>query len=63
MHGQLSSETQWLRPEFFYQLIYKPSYCNFLESRKKNNLFQKLLFSFYPPTLNIIRLVEKNNIF
>ena len=25
----------WLRPEFFYWLIYEPSYCNFPESRKK----------------------------
>ena len=24
-----------IRPEFFYMLIYKPSYCNFPESRKK----------------------------
>ena len=23
------------RPEFFYKLIYEPSYCNFPESRKK----------------------------
>ena len=24
-----------LRPEFFYYMIYEPSYCNFPESRKK----------------------------
>ena len=24
-----------LKPEFFYKLIYEPSYCNFPESRKK----------------------------
>ena len=35
-----------VRPEFFfYQLIYKPSYCNFLKSRKKK-AFQKLFFYF-----------------
>ena len=39
---------------FFYKLIYKPSYCNFQESRKKINLISKLFFLFYPPTLNII---------
>ena len=27
-----------LRPEFFYQLIYKPSYSNFPESEKKKKL-------------------------
>ena len=25
----------YIRPEFFYLLIYKPSYCNFPESKKK----------------------------
>ena len=46
-----------LGQNFFYLLIYKPSYCNFPESRKKNKiLFQ---FFFYLPTLNIICLVEK----
>ena len=24
-----------IRPEFYYELIYEPSYCNFAESRKK----------------------------
>ena len=50
----------WFRPEFFYLLIYKPSYCNFLESRKK--ISSKNFFLFYPLTLNIICFVEKNNI-
>ena len=27
-----------VRPELFYLLIYKPLYCNFPESRKKNSL-------------------------
>ena len=46
-----------IRPEFFYLLIYEPSYCNFPESRKKS------IFLFYPPTLNVICFVEKNYIF
>ena len=45
--GPLSSYRTWwlfrVRPEFFYKLIYKPSYCNFPESRKKNSvLFYQL---------------------
>ena len=52
-----------LRPGFFYKLIYEPSsYCNFPEKKERN----KILFHFillYPPTLNIICFVEKNNIF
>ena len=51
-----------LRPEFFYTLINEPSYCNFPESRKKIK-FNFYFFLFYPPTLNIICFVEKNNIF
>ena len=47
------------RPEFFYLLIYKPSYYNFLESRKKKIFF---FFLFYLPTLKIIFFVKKNNI-
>ena len=47
------------RPEFFHYLIYKPSYCNFPESRKKIKLISKIIFLFYPPTLNIICFVEK----
>ena len=50
-----------LRPEFFYLLIYKPSSCNFLETRKKKKSEEILLF--YPPTLDIICFFEKNNIF
>ena len=49
---------QLFRPEFFYLLIYKPSYCYFLESRKKRNLIS-IFFLFHPPTLNIICFVEK----
>ena len=30
-----AQKTLVLSPELVYQLIYKPSYCNFLESRKK----------------------------
>ena len=45
------------RPDFFNLLIYKPSYCNFPESRKNLKLF------FYPPTLNIICFVKKIIIF
>ena len=52
-------ERHLIRPEFFYYLIYKPSFCNFLESRKK----KKKLFLFYPLTLNFICLLKKNNIF
>ena len=34
-----------LGQNFFYQLIYKPSYCNFLESRKKKkNYFKNYLY-------------------
>ena len=51
-----------IRPEFFYLLIYKPSYCNFPESRKKPNI-SKIIFLFYLPTLNINCLVEKNIFF
>ena len=43
-----------LRPDFFYLLIYKPSYCNFLVTRKKI-----YFFLICPPTLNIICFVEK----
>ena len=43
-----------------YYLIYEPSYCNYLESRKK---ILKLFFLFYLPALNIICFVENNNIF
>ena len=50
-----------ITPEFFSQLIYKRSYCNFLESRII--FFLKLFFLFYPPTLHIICFNEKNNIF
>ena len=34
----------------------KPSYCNFLESRKKNS---KIILLFY---LHLLNFVEKNNI-
>ena len=44
----------------FYWLIYKPSYCNFLESRKKIISKKEI---FYAQTLNIIGFVEKKNIF
>ena len=37
----------------------QPSYCNFLESRKKKSK----ICVFYPPTLNIICFVENRNIF
>ena len=40
----------------FLKLIYKPSYCNFPEKRKK---ILRLFFLFYPLTLNIICFVEK----
>ena len=29
----------------------------------KSNLISKIIFIFYPPTLNIIGFVEKNNLF
>ena len=48
----------WFRPEFFYLLIYKPSYCNFLESRKKN-----LIFFILSADSKFFLFVEKNNIF
>ena len=44
------------RPEFFYLLIYNPTYCNFLEKLISD------FFLFYLPTLNIICFVKKNNI-
>ena len=43
-----------IRPEFFDKLIYKHSYCNFPESRKK---IQNLFFDL---SQTIICLVEKN---
>ena len=44
------------RPEFFYYLIYKPSYCNFPESRKKSKkIISKIIFLFYLPTLFIVK--------
>ena len=46
-----------LKPEFFYKLIYKPSYCNFPESKRKK-LFAKIIF-LYLPNLNIICFLEK----
>ena len=46
-----------LRPEFFYWLIYEPSYCNFLKVGKKLNLISIFFFLFDPPTLNIICFV------
>ena len=52
-----------IRPEFFHLLIYKPSDCNFPESRKKIKLISNIILLFYPPTLIIICFVEKNNIF
>ena len=39
-------------PEFFYLLIYKPSYCN-------TKVISKVIFLLSPPTLNIICFVEK----
>ena len=64
-YGMLSLQVPDLQlkriwPKFFYELIYKPSYC--LESRK-NNLIYKIIFLFYPQTLNIICFVEKNDTF
>ena len=50
-----------IRPEFFYLLIYKPSYCNFRKVEKKKN--SKIIFLFHPPTLNIICFVEKKHIY
>ena len=41
-------------------MIYKPFNCNFPESRKKNS---KIIFLFYPQTLNVICFIAKNNIF
>ena len=29
----------------------------------KRNLISKIIFIFYPPTLNIINFIEKNNLF
>ena len=52
-----------IRPDFFYKLIYKPSYCNFAESREKIKFIFQIFFLFYLPTLNIICFVKKNNIF
>ena len=34
--GELEIIPTIFRLEFYYLLIYKPSYCNFLESRKNN---------------------------
>ena len=45
-----AQKVHYLRPEFFYQSIYKPSYRNFPESRGKKIL--KLFFLFDPLTLN-----------
>ena len=47
-----------LGQNFFISVIYKPSYCKLPESRE--NLIFKIIFLFYPPTLNIICFVEKN---
>ena len=46
------------RPEYFYQMIYKPSYCNIPERRKKYISKKNYLL-----TLNIICSVERNNTF
>ena len=49
---QIKCQLTKVRSEFFYYLIYKPSYCNFPESRKKIKLnFLKLFFLFYPPNI------------
>ena len=50
--------TNNLGQNIFISLFTNPS---FAESRKKNSKI--LFFLFYPTTLNIIPLVEKNNIF
>ena len=47
------------KARIFYQLIYKPSYCNFPESRKKIKKQFLDFFYFKSPTLNIICFVEK----
>ena len=39
----LNMSIELLGQNYFYELIYKPSYCNFPESRKKN---LKLFFYF-----------------
>ena len=45
-----------LRPEFFYKLIYRPSFCIFSGRRK---IYSKIISLFYLPALNIICFVEK----
>ena len=42
--------------------FYKPSYCNFPESRNKIINFY-FFYIFYPPTVNIICFVDKNKMF
>ena len=42
---KFAAKNSAIGPEFFYKLIYKPSYCNFPESRKKN-YFKKIFFYF-----------------
>ena len=62
--GQVESHPQFFqslghnKARIFYWLIYKPSHCNFPESRKKK-LISTIIFLFYQPTLNIICFVEK----
>ena len=46
-----------------FLLIDLQTYCNFPESRKKYNLFSKIVFVSYLPPLNINCFVEKNHIF
>ena len=55
--------TEWIIPglgqNFFISQFTNPPTVIFLKVEKKFNF----LFLFYPPTLNIICFVEKNNIF
>ena len=48
-------EESTFRPEFFFKLIYKPSYCNFPENREKIK-FNFYFFFVYPSNLNITLL-------
>ena len=52
-----------LGQNFFISWFTNPPTVIFRKVGKKYNLFSKIFCLFYPPTLNIIGLVKKNDIF
>ena len=65
MYKQVSAATAWInpsafRPEFFSSRLTNPPTVIFQKVEKKSKI---IFFKFYPLTLNIVCIVEKNNMF